>query len=239
MNLLKDKHILIVGASSGMGKAIAELCLTKQMKISLCSRRKANITGDNVFYQYVDIQQLDSVESFVTKAIATFGEFDYIVNCAGVMYYQCIENRNYEEWMKTINTNVIGFTNLLYSVLPSLIKNKGMLINITSDAARQAFPGLAIYSGSKAFMEYTLRAVRQELICKDVRVINIQPGNVATPLQNMSSDKDAVRKYASNDTPFFITPQQIAETIVFAMNQPKNVALNEILIEPQKEPISG
>ncbi|MED7818793.1 MULTISPECIES: SDR family oxidoreductase [unclassified Francisella] len=239
MNLLKDKHILIVGASSGMGKAIAELCLTKQMKISLCSRRKANITGDNVFYQYVDIQQLDSVESFVTKAIATFGEFDYIVNCAGVMYYQCIENRNYEEWMKTINTNVIGFTNLLYSVLPSLIKNKGMLINITSDAARQAFPGLAIYSGSKAFMEYTLRAVRQELMGKDVRVINIQPGNVATPLQNMSSDKDAVRKYASNDTQFFITPQQIAETIVFAMNQPKNVALNEILIEPQKEPISG
>ena len=145
MSLLKDKHILIVGASSGMGKAIAELCLTKEMKISLCSRREANITGDNVFYQSVDIQKLDSVENFVTKAITTLGEFDYIVNCAGVMYYQCIENRNYEEWMKTINTNVIGFTNLLYSVLPSLIKNKGMLINITSDAARQSFPGLAIF----------------------------------------------------------------------------------------------
>lgn len=239
MNLLKDKHILIVGASSGMGKAIAELCLTKEMKISLCSRREVNITGDNVFYQSVDIQELNSVESFITKSIETFGEFDYVVNCAGVMYYQCIENRNYEEWMKTINTNVIGFTNLLYSVLPSLIKNKGMLINITSDAARQAFPGLAIYSGSKAFMEYTLRAVRQELIDKDVRVINIQPGNVATPLQNMSSENDAVKKYASDDTKCFIKPQQIAETIVFAMNQPKNVALNEILIEPQKEPISG
>lgn len=239
MNLLKDKHILIVGASSGMGKAIAELCLTKEMKISLCSRREVNITGDNVFYQSVDIQELNSVESFITKSIETFGEFDYVVNCAGVMYYQCIENRNYEEWIKTINTNVIGFTNLLYSVLPSLIKNKGMLINITSDAARQAFPGLAIYSGSKAFMEYTLRAVRQELIDKDIRIINIQPGNVATPLQNMSSDNDAVKKYASDDTKCFITPQQIAETIVFAMNQPKNVALNEILIEPQKEPISG
>ena len=239
MNLLKDKHILIVGASSGMGKAIAELCLTNQMKISLCSRREVNIAGDNVFYQSVDIQDLNSMEYFIAKSIQIFGEFDYIVNCAGVMYYQCIENRNYEEWMKTINTNVIGFTNLLYSVLPSLIKNKGMLINITSDAARQAFPGLAIYSGSKAFMEYTLRAVRQELTDKDVRVINIQPGNVATPLQNMSSENDAVKKYASDDTKCFITPLQIAETIVFAMNQPKNVALNEILIEPQKEPISG
>lgn len=114
-----------------------------------------------------------------------------------------------------------------------------MLINITSDAARQAFPGLAIYSGSKAFMEYTLRAIRLELIDKDVRIINIQPGNVATPLQNMSTDSEAVKKYASDDSDNFIQPQQIAETIVFAMNQPKNVAINEILIESQKEPISG
>ncbi|XSZ47851.1 SDR family oxidoreductase [Francisella noatunensis] len=161
------------------------------------------------------------------------------MNCAGVMYYQCIENRNYQEWMTTINTNVIGFTNLLYSVLPSLIKNKGMLINITSDAARQAFPGLAIYSGSKAFMEYTLRAIRLELIDKDIRSINIQPGNVTTPLQNISTDSEAVKKYASDDSDNFIQPQQIAETIIFAMNKPKNVAINEILIEPQKEPISG
>ncbi|MBK2257903.1 SDR family oxidoreductase [Francisella philomiragia] len=239
MSLLTNKHVLIVGASSGMGKAIANACREKQMKISLCSRREIDIQGDNVFFQSVDIQNLIQVESFINQSIDNFGEFDYVINCAGVMYYQCIENRNYQEWITTINTNVIGFTNLLYSVLPSLIKNKGMLINITSDAARQAFPGLAIYSGSKAFMEYTLRAIRLELIDKDVRIINIQPGNVATPLQNMSTDNEAVKKYASDDSDNFIQPQQIAETIIFAMNQPKNVAINEILIEPQKEPISG
>jgi NADP-dependent 3-hydroxy acid dehydrogenase YdfG len=239
MNLLKDKHALVVGASSGMGQAVAQLCQSHGMKLSLCSRRDTTINGDNVFFQSVDIQDVSSVENFINQAIETFGDFDYVINCAGVMYYECIENRNYTNWMKTINTNVIGFTNVLYATLPAIINSKGMLINITSDAARQAFPGLAMYSGSKAFMEYSLRAIRLELIDKGVRVINIQPGNVATPLQKMSSDSEAVSKYASSESDKFLQPSDVAETILYAMNQPKNVAINEILIEPQHEPISG
>ena len=239
MNSLQNKHVLIVGASSGMGEEIAKLCQTNKMKLSLCSRRNVGISGDNIFYKSVDIQDLVSVESFINQAINTFGDFDYVINCAGVMYYECIENRNYSNWMKTINTNIIGFTNLLYATLPSIMENQGMLVNITSDAARQAFPGLAIYSGSKAFMEYSLRAIRLELIDKGVRVINIQPGNVATPLQNMSSDSEAIKKYSSTNSDNFLKPHEVAETILYAMKQPKHVSINEILIEPQHEPISG
>jgi NADP-dependent 3-hydroxy acid dehydrogenase YdfG len=209
------------------------------MKLSLCSRRDTSINGDNVFYKSVDIQDLSAVECFINDAIDTFGDFDYVISCAGVMYYECIENRDYSSWMKTINTNIIGFVNVLYATLPSIIRSKGMLISITSDAARQAFPGLAIYSGSKAFMEYSLRAIRLELIDKGVRVVNIQPGNVATPLQNISSDSEAIEKYASTNSDNFLKPSEVAETILYAMNQPKHVAINEILIEPQHEPISG
>jgi NADP-dependent 3-hydroxy acid dehydrogenase YdfG len=218
---------------------LAKLCQENKMKLSLCSRRDTSINGDNVFYKSVDIQDLSAVECFINDAIDTFGDFDYVISCAGVMYYECIENRDYSSWMKTINTNIIGFVNVLYATLPSIIRSKGMLISITSDAARQAFPGLAIYSGSKAFMEYSLRAIRLELIDKGVRVVNIQPGNVATPLQNISSDSEAIEKYASTNSDNFLKPSEVAETILYAMNQPKHVAINEILIEPQHEPISG
>ncbi|WP_119344059.1 SDR family oxidoreductase [Facilibium subflavum] len=243
MSINKDQHIVIFGASSGMGEAIAKACINKGYHISICARRQAplqkiaNRKPQHCYIEQVDATDKQQVSRFVNHAIKKFGKIDTVINCVGVMYYQRMSQCDYDEWMKMINTNIIGFLNITQAILPPLIETQGMFINITSDAGRQAFAGLAVYSGTKAFMEFTLKAMRYELVEKGVRVINLQPGNVATDLHTMSSDKKAVDRYASHDSQNFLTPQDIAQSVLYVINQPRHVAINEILIEPQQEPI--
>lgn len=240
---LEGKHAIIIGASSGMGKAIAELLLEHNVKISIAARRESilksirAINPELVFYSSVNVNIKSQISHFIEQALEHHGQIDFIINTAGVMYYQMMLEANYDEWLEMVNTNVVGLLNILHSALQPLADTKGMLINITSDAGRTAFPGLAVYSGTKAFMEFTLRALRHELIDKGVRVVNIQPGNVSTSLQDISTDETAIEKYQSQHTNEFLNANDIANSVLYAMQQPQNVAVNEILIEPQKEPI--
>ena len=137
-----------------------------------------------------------------------------------------------------INTNCLGFINLIDAVLPLL---KGGLqphwINITSDAGKQAFPGLAIYSGTKAFVEFSAKAMRQELIKHNVKVTNIQPGNVATPLHGKSTEEKAIAEYGSENDGQYLQVSDIVEAISYAISTPHKIAVNEILIEPLSESI--
>ncbi|APC97911.1 SDR family oxidoreductase [Francisella frigiditurris] len=243
MQKFKNKHVVIFGASSGMGRSVSIELLELGANISICARRKehldeiVNIKNDCCLGIPTDVTNKLQVKKFISEAIKKFGPIDYLVNSAGVMYYQRMTNNSYDEWLSMVNINVIGLLNILHSSLKSLVESKGMLINITSDAGRQAFPGLAVYSGTKAFMEFTLRGLRHELVESGVRVVNIQPGNVATSLHSMSSEKDAVTDYKSENDCGFLDPENIADCIIYAMTQPAKVAINEILIEPQSEPI--
>lgn len=243
MQKFKNKHVVIFGASSGMGRSVSIKLLELGANVSICARRKeyldeiVNIKNDCCLGLSTDVTNKLQVKKFISEAIKKFGPIDYLVNSAGVMYYQKMTNNGYDEWLSMVNINVIGLLNILHSSLESLVESKGMLINITSDAGRQAFPGLAVYSGTKAFMEFTLRGLRHELVESGVRVVNIQPGNVATSLHSMSSEEDAVIDYKSENDCGFLDPENIADSIIYAMGQPAKVAVNEILIEPQSEPI--
>ena len=239
---IPDRHIVVIGASSGMGQAIARKLLQAGCRVSLGARRSrklaalAELGAERCFYDYVDVTSFETVQAFITRAEAHAGTTDVVINCAGVMYYQCMHKVNQHEWRRMVDTNIHGFLNLTGAVMASLIRAKGIYINITSDAGRQAFPGLAVYSGTKAFMEYTLRGMRAELAESGVRLLNLQPGNVATPLQNASSDAEAVQHYASHDTANFLAPENIADAVWYALQQPDHVAVNEMLIQPQSEP---
>lgn len=240
---LQNKTVLIFGASSGMGQAIAQACLQAEMKLAICARRLEPLKtlledeGDQHYYASTDVTDKEQVQSFVSQVLQHFQSIDYVINCAGLMYYQAMLNRGYEQWIKMVDTNIKGFLNITDQVLQPLVDSAGMYINITSDAGRQAFPGLAVYSGTKAFMESTIKAMRLELVQKGIRFVNLQPGNVATPLQHISTDQQALADYGSNNADRFLQTTDIAAAVLFAMRQPAHAAVNELLIEPQCEPI--
>ncbi|MDC0534814.1 SDR family oxidoreductase [Francisellaceae bacterium] len=243
MQNLANQHVMIFGASSGMGREIALACINQNMNVSMCARRTEKLSEmaawnqQSIFYDQVDIRDKLNVDNFVNNAVNNYGQPDYVINCVGVMYYQLMQKKDYNQWLKMINTNVIGFLNITHAIIDPITYSRGIFINITSDAGRKAFPGLSVYSGTKAFMEFTLSGLRQELIASGVRVVNIQPGNVKTPLQGMSTDKEAEQLYGSFAYQEFLNPIDVANTVIYAMQQPSHVAMNEILIEPQQEPI--
>jgi NADP-dependent 3-hydroxy acid dehydrogenase YdfG len=128
--------------------------------------------------------------------------------------------------------------NCLSSTVPGMLsRGAGHIVAISSDAGRKCFPGLGVYSASKVFVEFTLQALRVETAGKGLRVTGVQPGNTQTDLLTMSSDKEAVEKYGMPSGAQILDPEDVANSIVYALKQPAHVAVNEILIEPRDEPI--
>eukprot|EP01138_Halocafeteria_seosinensis_P010244 gb/GECG01010462.1/.p1 GENE.gb/GECG01010462.1/~~gb/GECG01010462.1/.p1 ORF type:complete len:163 (+),score=17.32 gb/GECG01010462.1/:1-489(+) len=130
-----------------------------------------------------------------------------------------------------------GYLHSIAAILPKFLeRNQGHIIALTSDAGKRPFPGLAVYSGTKAFMESVSTGLRSEIAGSNVRLTCIQPGNVDTPLQNMSNDKEAAEKFAPSSGSHLLEPKDVAEAVVYALRQPPHASVNEILIQPRDEP---
>jgi NADP-dependent 3-hydroxy acid dehydrogenase YdfG len=147
-------------------------------------------------------------------------------------------NAKVDEWEQTVDVNCKGLLNCLSSTVPGMLsRGSGHIVAISSDAGRKCFPGLGVYSASKVFVEFALQALRVETAGKGLRVTGVQPGNTQTDLLTMSSDKEAVEKYGMPSGAQILDPEDVANSIVYALKQPDHVAVNEILIEPRDEPI--
>lgn len=238
----RDKTIYITGAGSGIGLGLVKKALANNANVSALFRSNSQelnkLKCDNLLLSQGDVTIKEDIANSIANTIARFKKIDVIINNAGCMYYMDITKPNYTQMLNMINTNCVGFINLISEALPFLIKeNQGHLINITSDAGRKPFPGLQVYSGTKAFVEFCAGAIRQELIPHNIKVTNIQPGNVETPLHNASMDSVAFTKYASENNGQYMKVEDIVDACEYAINTKKNTAVNEILIEPISESI--
>jgi NADP-dependent 3-hydroxy acid dehydrogenase YdfG len=178
------------------------------------------------------------VEALVQAANDELGPVDILVSCAGVMYYTMMANTQVEEWDRTVDVNCKGLLHCLSSTVPGMLsQGSGHIVAISSDAGRKVFPGLGVYSASKFFVEATLQTLRLETAGKGLRVTSVQPGNTATDLFGMSTDAEAVKKYGEPSGAQILDPEDVANSIVYALKQPPHVAVNEVLIEPRDEPI--
>ncbi|MCP9258569.1 Non ribosomal peptide synthase [Dirofilaria immitis] len=246
------KVCIVTGASTGIGEAIVrELALVGYMKVVFCARRQAKLMElvskleaegcmlSNLLPITCDITQMNDVQSMINQALETYGTIDVLVNNAGCMYYEMMKNGPTKEWNLQIDVNCRGTMNCIGAVLPYMIKAKsGHIVNITSDAGKRGFAGLAVYSGTKFFIEGMSQALRQEMIEYGIKVTNIQPGDVETELASHSIDKEASDKYDLSKAGHpILTPSDIARAVLYAVDQPLSVAVNEILIEPQATPI--
>ncbi len=143
-----------------------------------------------------------------------------------------------EEWERTVEVNCKGALNCVGAVLPGMLeRGRGHVVTISSDAGRKVFPGLAVYSASKFFVEALSQGLRLETAGTGLKVTTVQPGNVATDLVSLSADEDALGLYGQPTGARVLDPEDVAASIIHALAQPEHVAVNEILVEPRDEPV--
>ncbi|SJX63350.1 related to Aminoadipate-semialdehyde dehydrogenase [Sporisorium reilianum f. sp. reilianum] len=247
---LQGKVAVITGASSGIGAAVAKALIREGAHVALAARRIEALEklsselstlsrfGARVHVHKTDVVDRQQVDSLMQTTTDTLGAIDIIVSCAGVMYYTLMSNIKVDEWEQTVDVNCKGLLNVLLTSLPRLLpRHTGHIVAISSDAGRKVFPGLGVYSASKFFVEATLQSLRLETAGTGLRVTAVQPGNTATDLLGMSSDAEAIKKYAEPTGAQILDASDVANAIVYALRQPAHVAMNEILIEPRDEPI--
>ncbi|KAH8703057.1 hybrid NRPS/PKS enzyme [Talaromyces proteolyticus] len=244
---LSGKVAVITGASSGIGAAVATALAKQGCHVALGARRldaletikrKTTVHGVKITIQKTDVTDRKQVVTLVEKATEELGPVDILISCAGVMYFTMMANVQMEEWERTVDVNCKGLLNCLSSTVPGMLsRGSGHIVAISSDAGRKVFPGLGVYSASKFFVEATLQSLRLETAGAGLRVTSVQPGNTATDLLGMSTDAEAIKKYGEPSGAQILDPEDVANSIVYALSQPPHVAVNEVLIEPRDEPI--
>lgn len=201
-------------------------------------KKRIVVREGKVFCQKTDITDKEQVHALVAATEKKLGPIDIFISVSGVMYFTMMKNVQTEEWERTVDVNCKGLLNCLAATVPLMLpRGKGHIVAISSDAGRKVFPGLGVYSASKFFVEATLQALRLETAGSGLRVSSFQPGNVATDLLGMSTDKEALKQYGEPSGAKVLDPEDVANAIVYALKQPEHVAMNEILIEPRDEPI--
>jgi NADP-dependent 3-hydroxy acid dehydrogenase YdfG len=245
---LHDRVAVVTGASSGIGAAVARALAREGASVALAARRRDVLIevqaglerqdADRSIVVPTDVTDRSQVGRLVSRAADELGPVDVLVNCAGVMYYTLMRNAREDEWERTVEVNCKGTLNCVGAVLPGMLeRGSGHIITISSDAGRKVFPGLAVYSASKFFVEALSQGLRLETAGTGIKVTTVQPGNVATDLQAMSEDSDALELYGQPSGARVLDPEDVAASVVHALSQPDHVAVNEILVEPRDEPI--
>jgi len=149
-----------------------------------------------------------------------------------------MKNLREEEWARTVEVKCKGALNCVRAVLPGMLgRGRGHIVTISSDAGRKVFPGLAVYSASKFFVEALSQGLRLEMAGTGLKVTTVQPGNVVTDLLYLSSDEQALEHYGGGSGTRVLDPEDVATSVVYALSQPEHVAVNEVLVEPRDEPV--
>lgn len=241
---LKEKVALITGASSGIGEGVAKSLAAKGVKVGLAARNVSKLktieeqilkNGGDAFSIEMDVTDTSSVNEGVKELKGKFGKIDILINNAGIMPASDIDTFKIDEWQKMVNVNINGVLNVTAAVLPQLIAQRsGHIINLSSIAGRKLFKGLGVYCGTKHFVAAFSDIMRMEVGKKhNIRVTSIQPGAVATNLFDQISDETyKAGMEGLIDQLTFLTPEDIANSMIYALEAQDYVDVSEIFILP-------
>lgn len=240
MNSLKEKVILITGASSGIGEATARDLAARGARVVLGARRTDRLekiaaeiraAGGEVATRALDVTDLADTQAFAAFALETFGGLDVIINNAGVMPLSPLAELRIDEWNRMIDVNIRGVLHGIAAVLPHMTERKaGQIINVSSIAGHRVWPACAVYSGTKFAVRAISEGLRQET--KHIRVTIISPGAVESELANTITSPAtaaAVNDYFRQN---MLTPDAIARAVAYAIEQPAGVDVNEVIVRP-------
>lgn len=236
------KLIVITGASSGFGKALALEFNKAGYPLLLLARRLEKLEEmklTNTICEKVDVTDKTAFETAVRKAEAVYGKTDLIINNAGLMLLGNIETQDSSEWQKMLNVNVMGVMNGMQIVMNDMKERKcGTIINISSIAGVKPFGNHAAYCASKYGVVGLSEVARGELSSYNVRVMRICPGAVDTELLSHTTSDEIKKSYGEwKDSTGVgsITAEDVAKTIKFAYELPQGVNLREIQITDTRQ----
>ncbi|XUY27431.1 SDR family oxidoreductase [Agrobacterium sp. rho-8.1] len=234
-----NKVVLITGASSGIGEGIARELAAAGAKLVIGARRTDRLkaladelrqTGADVIAHPLDVTNRESVAAFAEAGRTAFGQIDVIVNNAGIMPLSLMSSLKVDQWDRMIDVNIKGVLYGVAAVLPEMSRRKsGQIINIASIGALAVSPTAAVYCATKFAVRAISDGLRQEN--KDIRVTCIHPGVVESELAGTITDSAAaelMKGYRS----VALKPDAIGRAVRFAIEQPADVDINEIVVRP-------
>jgi NADP-dependent 3-hydroxy acid dehydrogenase YdfG len=239
---LSNQVVAVTGASSGIGEATALACARAGAAVALAARRSDRIDalaeritsdGGRAVAIATDVGDEAQAGAFVKRTHSELGRLDVLVNNAGVMLLGPIAGADTDEWRRMIHANIFGVLYCTHAALPLMAaQGSGHVVNISSVAGRFARAGSGVYNLTKFGVGAFSESLRQEAVALGVRVTVVEPGAVATELpgHNRPEVREQIAKVFQDVTP--LTAEDIANAVLYAIAQPANVSVNELLIRP-------
>ncbi len=240
-NNIEGKVVVITGASSGLGEAAARILCVEGASVVLGARRIDRLqslvdeltrNGGKALAIATDVTQYDQVKKLVDTAVQSYGRIDVIINNAGLMPNSPLERLKIDDWNQMIDVNIKGVLYGIAAALPHMKEQKaGHIINVSSVAGHKVRPGNAVYAATKHAVRALSEGLRMEVKPYNIRTTIISPGAVATELPESVTEPDVaenVRKIYERAIP----AESFARAVAFAISQPEDVDVNEILFRP-------
>jgi NADP-dependent 3-hydroxy acid dehydrogenase YdfG len=244
---IKDKVVVITGASSGLGEATARLLSSEGATVVLAARRKDRIEalakelndrGGKALAVPTDVADRPQVKQLADKAVDTYGRLDVMLNNAGLMPLAPLEELRIDEWDQMIDVNLKGVLYGIAATLPHMKQQKsGHIINVSSVYVHKLGPAATVYCATKHAVRALSEGLRQEVKPYNIRTTVISPGAVATELLEHISNKDIQAQTKDFVSQIAVPAETFARMVAFAINEPADVDVNEILFRPTAQPI--
>lgn len=246
--MIKNKVVIITGASSGIGAATAILLASKGAKLVLGARREEKLqelvnkikdAGGEAVYKVTDVVNPDDSKELVSLAKSTFGKVDVIFLNAGLMPNSPLSELKTEEWNQMVDVNIKGVLNGIAAVLPTFKEQKsGHVITTSSVAGLKAYPGGAVYGATKWAVRDLMEVLRMESAQENshIRTATIYPAAIKTELLDTITDPASAKGMEQVYDQYQIGPDRIANVVAFAIDQPEDTNVNEFTVGPTDQP---
>jgi NADP-dependent 3-hydroxy acid dehydrogenase YdfG len=244
-NNIEGKVVVITGASSGLGEATARLLSAEGANVMLGARRgdrirslAAELTakGGKAIAVTMDVTHVEQVKALVDAAIKAYGRIDVMINNAGLMPQSPLDRLKIDDWDRMIDVNIKGVLYGIAAALPHMKQQKaGHIINVSSVAGHKVRAGGAVYAATKHAVLALSEGLRQEVKPYNIRTTVISPGAVATELPDSVTEPDLADSFHKFYEEFAIPADSFARAVAFAIGQPDDVDINEILFRPTRQ----